>query len=131
MSNPLATVQEIYQAFGRGDIATILDSLASEVVWEIEGPASVSFTGVRHGVSGAAEFFLAIRKDHANPKLTIDEYIASGDTVAPFGRYQATMKATGKVADTPIAHYWKVRDNKVVRYVGFINSGAFEEALKA
>jgi len=51
--------------------------------------------------------------------------------VAAFGRYQATMKATGKVADTPIAHYWKVRDNKVVRYVGFINSGAFEEALKA
>jgi ketosteroid isomerase-like protein len=99
------------------------------LVWETEGPQSISFAGIRHGLTETTGFFEAIARDHSDPQLTIDHYVADGDTVATFGRYRAVMKATGKAADTPIAHYWTLRDNKVVRYVGFINSSAFEDAL--
>jgi hypothetical protein len=40
------------------------------------------------------------------------------------------MKATGKKFDSPIAHYWKFRDGKVARYVGFANTAAGVEALQ-
>jgi uncharacterized protein len=56
--------------------------------------------------------------------------VASGDIVMTIGRYAATMKATGKKFDTPIAHYWKFRDGKVVRYIGFANTAAAVEALQ-
>ena len=130
MSSLVSTVQEIYAAFGRGDVPGILSRLAEDVVWETEAPAAVSFGGIRHGIIETQGFFEAIGRDHSDPKLTMTEYVTSGDTVMAIGRYEATMKSTGRRADTPVAHYWKFRDGKVVRYVGFINSGAFVEALQ-
>lgn len=41
MENPVsnvATVQAIYDAFGRGDVATILDKLDDAVEWETSVP---------------------------------------------------------------------------------------------
>jgi uncharacterized protein len=125
-----ATVQELYAAFGRGDVPAILAKLAEDVAWESEGPAIISFSGIRHGKAEAKGFFDALGADHLNPQLTIAEYVASGDTVMTIGRYTATMKATGKKFDSPIAHYWKFRDGKVVRYIGFVNTAAAVEALQ-
>jgi uncharacterized protein len=124
-------VQEIYAAFGRGDVKAILDRVTDDVVWESEGPAIVAYTGIRHGKTEAAVFFQAIGADHSNPQLTIAEYVASGDAVMTIGRYSATMKATGKKLDTPIAHYWKFRDGKVARYVGFTDTAAAVDALRS
>jgi ketosteroid isomerase-like protein len=130
MSNLTAIVQELYAAFGRGDVPAILAKIADDVVWESEGPAIVSFSGIRHGTTETRGFFEALGADHSNPQLTIAEYVASGDTVMTIGRYTATMKATGKKFDSPIAHCWKFRDGKVVRYVGFANTAAAVEALQ-
>jgi ketosteroid isomerase-like protein len=47
------------------------------------------------------------------------------------GRYSAMMNSTGKTFDTPVAHYWKFRDGKIVRYVGFSNTAAGVEALQS
>jgi ketosteroid isomerase-like protein len=33
--------------------------------------------------------------------------------------------------DTPVAHYFKFRDGKVVRYINITNSAAFVEANRA
>src|SRR5579862_3494842 len=126
MSN-VETVQGLYAAFGRGDLPGILAMLADDVVWESEGPAIISFSGTRRGKTETAGFFEALGADHLNPQLTITDYVASGDTVMTLGRYAATMKATGKKFDSPIAHYWKFRDGKVVRYVGLANTAAAVE----
>lgn len=40
------------------------------------------------------------------------------------------MKATGKKFNSPIAHYWKFRDGKVFRYIGFSDTAAAVEALQ-
>ncbi len=130
MSDLAATVQEIYSAFGRGDVPAILARLADDVVLETEGPGIISFTGTRHGVAETKGFFDAIGKDHLNPVLTMTDFVASGDTVAAIGRYEATMKATGKRVSSPVAHYWKFRDGKVARYTGFLNTAAVVEALQ-
>ena len=45
-------------------------------------------------------------------------FLESSDTVAAFGRYAATGKATGVRVDPP-----QFRDGKVVRYVNFVNTG--------
>jgi uncharacterized protein len=124
------TVQGLYAAFGRGDISAIMAMLADDVVWESEGPAILSFTGTRRGKTETLGFFQALGSDHVNPQLTISDYVASGDTVMTLGRYAATMKATGKKFDSPIAHYWKFRDGKVIRYVGLSNTAAAVEALQ-
>jgi ketosteroid isomerase-like protein len=123
-------VQQLYAAFGRGDMPAVLAGLADDVVWEFESSPVDSLGGIRHGKTETVGFFQAIGADHVNPQLTIAEFVASGDTVKTIGRYTATMKATGKKIDTPIAHYWKFRDDKVIRYVGFSNTALVVDALQ-
>ena len=131
MSN-METVKEMYAAFGRGDVNSILSRLADNVSWEFEAPADLSWSGLRRGPQEAAGFFAGIAAEHADPALQMTEFFASGDAVAAFGRYQATVKASGIRVDTPVAHYFKFGpDGKVVRYVNVTNSGAFVEAKRA
>lgn len=61
MSN-LAAVQSIYEAFGRGDVAAILDLLAEDVEWEAWADNSSVKAGVptmvpRHGKDEVVKFF--------------------------------------------------------------------------
>ena len=62
MNDNLATISAIYEAFGKGDIPTILGHLADDVRWEEWADNSVVKAGVpwlqaRHGKPGALEFF--------------------------------------------------------------------------
>jgi ketosteroid isomerase-like protein len=130
MSDLIQKVKEIYAAFGRGDAPAILAELADDVSWEFETPAEISWGGARRGPAEVAGFFVGIANEHANPKLEMTEFVSSGDAVAAFGRYQATVRATGKRVDTPVGHYFQFRDRKVARYIGLVNSAAFVEANK-
>jgi ketosteroid isomerase-like protein len=131
MSDLIQTVKDAYSAFGRGDVAAILSMLAPDVSWEVEAPAEISFAGIRKGPEAVKGFFQAIANDHADPKLEITEYLGSADAVATFGRYKCTLKKTGKHVDTPVAHLFKFRDGKIVRFVDHINTAAFLEAAQS
>ena len=62
MSDHLASVKEIYEAFGRGDIPAILDRLADDIQWEPWADNTAQKAGVpwlmpRSGKAGVLEFF--------------------------------------------------------------------------
>ena len=126
--NHTQTVHAIYEAFGRCDIPFILSQLDNDVVWELEAPDVLGFAGIRRGPAEVVGFFEGIAKEHASPKLTISDVFAGGDKVAAFGRYDVTMKATGKPVSTPLAHFWTFHNGKVTRYVCYLNTAAFVEA---
>lgn len=131
MSDHIQTVKDAYAAFGHGDVATILSMLAPDVSWELEGPAEISFAGIRKGPEAVKGFFQGIANDYADPKLEITDYLSSADGVATFGRYKCTLKKTGKRVDTPMAHLFKFRGGKIVRFVDHINTAAFVEAAQS
>jgi uncharacterized protein len=130
MSDLVSKIKEIYAAFGRGDIAAILGSVTDDVSWEFEAPAEISWGGNRRGPAEAAGFFSGIAAEHIDPVLKMTEFFASEDAVAAFGRYDATLRATGVRVSTPVAHYFKFRDGKIARYINIINTGAFVEAAR-
>jgi len=62
MSNHLATAAAIYEAFGKGDIPTILSHMAEDVQWEQWADnsaqrADVPWLAPRQGRAGVLEFF--------------------------------------------------------------------------
>jgi ketosteroid isomerase-like protein len=125
MSKLTDQVKEMYAAFGRGDIATILASLADDVQWEFEAPAQISWSGIRRGPHEVAGFFSGIAAEHADPDLQMTEFFESSDAVASFGRYSVTLKKTGQRVDTPVAHYFQFRDGKVSKFINITNSAAY------
>jgi len=124
-------VQHLYAAFGRGDKQAILDRLSPDVEWTLEGPAIVPFAGRRVGPAQVEGFFDALATTQRDQKLTIDEYIASGDNVVAIGRYSATVLATGKPMDDALVHVFTIRGGKVVRYLNFTDTARMAEAYTA
>ncbi len=62
MNNNVATVNRIYEAFGKGDIPTIIDCLADNVQWEQWADNSAQKAGVpwmqtQKGKQGVLDFF--------------------------------------------------------------------------
>ena len=57
----LSVVQDVYGAFGQGDIPAILGMLTEDVAWGVEGRAGDYPTfGPRRGPAGALAFFQAM-----------------------------------------------------------------------
>ncbi len=50
-------IKSVYDAFGRGDLAYILDRLAEDVDWTLEGPAIIPYAGKRKGVAQGSNNF--------------------------------------------------------------------------
>jgi ketosteroid isomerase-like protein len=123
-------VQDMYAAFGRGDIQTILDHLASDVEWVLDGPSTIPFAGKRKGPVQVRGFFEALGGTQQDQKLTITDYIAQGDNVATVGRYSAKVKETGRQMDSAVAHIFTIRDGKVTRFLDFGDTAHMAEAYK-
>jgi ketosteroid isomerase-like protein len=130
MTGLVSKIKEIYAAFGRGEIERILSNATDDVSWEFEAPSTLSWSGIRKGRKEAAGFFAGIAAEHENPVLNMTDFFSTQDAVAAFGRYDATVRATGIRVSTPVAHYFKFRDGKISRYINIINSGAFLEAAR-
>jgi hypothetical protein len=124
-------IKSMYEAFGRGDIPSILSKLTSDTIWTTEGPEVIPYTGTRHGEEGVLSFFQSLGSTLDNMKLTTDRYIAQGDTVATFGRFAGTVKATGKSFDAPVGHYFEVHDGKVAVFIDIVETASIAAAYTA
>ncbi len=128
MPDLIAKVNELYAAFGRGDVQSMLANMTEDISWEFEAPAEISWGGIRRGPREAVGFFAGIAAEHADPKLEMAEYLSSVDSVAVFGRYQATVRKTGVRVDVPVGHLFKFHGDKVSRYVNLTNTAAWVQA---
>ena len=123
-----ALIQTLYDAFGRGDVQSILDNLTNDVQWGLEGPAIIPFAGLRIGQAQVQSFFEALGTTLHGVKLITDNFVAQGNLVASIGRFSGTVTATGKSFDVPIAHFFEIRDGKVARFVDFGDTAALADA---
>jgi ketosteroid isomerase-like protein len=130
MPDLIAKVKGFYDAFSRGDIATILENVADDISWEYEAPSEIFNAGTRHSRKEVAEYFSAIASQSDDHHLEMTEFFSTDDAVAAFGRYQGTVKSSGIRVDTPLAHYFKFRDGKVIRHVQLSNTAAILEAIR-
>ncbi len=73
----VALVKKLYDAFGKGDIQTIIDRLTEDVEWLSEGPSSVPYFGKMRGPAEVqSKFFGGLASTQQDMKLTMDDFIA-------------------------------------------------------
>jgi uncharacterized protein len=114
----IATIQSVYEAFGRGDVGHILDQVTDDVDW---ASCPESNTAPWHGVyAGKAElpnFFKGLGE------LEITDFtplsFGSNETdVMVVIHWEATAPETGKSVAMDIHHWWRFRDGKICFYRG-------------
>lgn len=124
------TIQDIYAAFGRGDVAFIVSQLTDDVRWVSHFDAVVPWGGDFSGTSRTPAFFDAIFQSVDVEAFEPQEFIAEGDTVVSVGEFACRVRATGKSARTRFAFIWKLRDGKVYSYEQF-HDPAVAEAFRS
>ena len=121
MSDNLAVIGAIYEAFGKGDIPTILGHLADDVRWEEWADNSAQKAGVpwlqaRHGKAGALEFFQVMGSRLQVTDFRVLSLMAGGNQVAAEIVIECDVKSTGRRFRDEEMHLWTLNaDGKVTR----------------
>jgi uncharacterized protein len=115
----IKTVEAMYEAFGRGDLAAILDSVTEDVDWAADTSSSAApWYGVRHGKQEVASFFQAFGSTMEVEEFTPLTYATNVDSVLAVVRCRAKARATGKSIDMNLHHYFRFSGDKVSYYRG-------------
>lgn len=123
-------IQSLYEAFGRGDAATVLGGLASDVDWnEAETQPYASGNPYDSPARVGQEVFGRIMGDFDGFTVTPAVFVAEGDRVVATGRYTGTAKNGGAVLNAQFAHVWTVRDGKVQAFQQYTDTAQVTAAL--
>jgi ketosteroid isomerase-like protein len=123
MADSLGVVRSVYEAFGKGDVQTVLGNLSDKVEWN-EAEHFTYWTGAPFIGHQAVlnNVFARVGQDFDNFKVDINRLVGCGDTVLCEARYRGTVKANGKPLDVQVAHVWDVRDGKVTRFQQYVDT---------
>ena len=105
MSN-VETVQQIYEAFGSGDVPAIIDKLDANVEWDTEVPVDgVPWLQPRRGAADVPGFFEALAPLNIT-RFEPHTWFADGDKVFVLIALDGT-NANGKPFNVPYeGHFW-------------------------
>jgi len=105
-----ALMRKLYDA--RGHVTIYKSRLADDLEYDIaEGFPN---GGVYRGIDTVVNDFFAFLADFDEFYAKGDEYFESGDHVIVLGRYFGVTKK-GRKVQSRFAHFWTIRDGKVVR----------------
>jgi ketosteroid isomerase-like protein len=128
MSDNIALVRSLYEAFNRGDAETVLGAFDENIEWyEAEG---MPYGGLHVGPQAVAEkVFGPVVDDVDGFSVTPDEAYSDGDEVVMVVTYRGTAKESGNELDNPAVHAWTVRDGKIARFRHFMDTVKYNEVL--
>lgn len=124
MSDPRPLVQEVYAAFGAGDLPNIIARLDPACVFEFVGPRSIPYCGRFVGHEAIQRFFALVAENDDIQVFEPREMLAGTDHVTVFGWERTRAKTSGRTFETEWVHVFKVAGGKVVAFKGFYDSAA-------
>jgi ketosteroid isomerase-like protein len=112
------TIEEIYAAFRRGDIRSIMDKLDDGVEWDVEVPVpGVPWLQPRRGKSEVPAFFQSLAP-LSFPTLDPHTFFEAGDRVLALIHLEVDHAPSGKHYSVPYeGHLWSFNEaGRIVKY---------------
>jgi ketosteroid isomerase-like protein len=124
-------IASLYEAFSKGDIPFILDSISDEFTWQDPcNPSIVPFGGRYEGKSGMGNFFQNLGGSVDTTLFNVDSFTSEGDKVVGTGQHGFTVRKNGKKALLDWAMVWKFKGDLPVAGRSYYNTAASENAFK-
>lgn len=124
--------QSLYEAFGRGDAATVLGAFHPEIVWNQAENHPYADRNPYVGPQQVAEGILArLVSEWEGFTVNPEALLQDGDAVVALGRYRGSFRATGRPLDAPFVHVWAVRDGRVTRFQQYTDTAQFARVTDA
>jgi ketosteroid isomerase-like protein len=118
-------VQQVYEAFGRGDIAAIVARLCDDVEWETPfARDAVPIGGRWRGHEEVVQFYAKIGENLEFLQFEPREFIAQGDRVVVLGFSRIRVKPTGRTLESEWVMVWGLREGKVAKFREYADTAA-------
>jgi ketosteroid isomerase-like protein len=132
MSNSnVQIVQQLYEAFGRGDAPAILNTLDENVDWYFVGKAEdVPFAGHYQGHQGMITFFSTVAQTAEVHEFGPREIMAFDDKVLVLGHERVRVRATDRIFETDWAHLFTIQGGKIVRLREYYDTATMAAAFR-
>src|SRR5207253_2506657 len=103
----VTAVQNLYAAFGKGDVPTILAAVRPDTAWSFNGalPAAPWHRPVR-GVGELPAFFQAMGESIELRRFEPREFVHCGPHVMVEVQIGYVVRKTGKIVDMTQIHWW-------------------------
>jgi uncharacterized protein len=129
----VALLKSLYDAFGRGDIPTVLGAMSPEIKWfEAEGnpyqPSGEAWVGPDAVLNN---LFMKLGSDWTGFAVHPESFRGAGDSVIVEARYSGTFNATGKNIDAQVCHIWDVKDGKVTKFQQYVDTAKLQDVMGA
>lgn len=124
MSDALSTIQNAYAAFGRGDIPGLLNLLAPDVSWQFIGDRRAPYTGRFRGPGQVGEWVTMVATVDGIQAFEPREFLVGPDHVTVVGFERTQALPNGRVFESEWIHVWQVRDGRISRFTGILDTEA-------
>jgi ketosteroid isomerase-like protein len=130
-SDHVTFVQQVYDAFARGDVPGVLGAFDAGIEWReaegfpyADGNPYVGPNAVLQGIFGR------IAAEWDNFTVQPHEALPTPDGAVVLGRYSGTFKATGRRVDAQFAHVWRIQNGKVRGFQQYTDTAQFDDATR-
>jgi hypothetical protein len=132
MSN-VQMMRDLYDAFGRGDIPTVLGAMDPGIEWhEAEGNPYDPGDQVWRGPDAVMQnLFMRLATEWDGFTAHPQEFHDAGSAVVVEGRYTGTYKETGRKFDAQVCHVWKIRDGKITSFQQYVDTAQMQDVTGA
>jgi uncharacterized protein len=125
------TIMAAYEAFGRGDVAAILDMVTDDIDWGGEAASNgAPWYGERHGKDAVALFFTDFGSAMEVDEFTPVTSAANETEVFTIIRFQGRSRRTGKSAAMNLHHYFRFQGGKIAYFRGTEDTAQTEAVLR-
>ena len=125
--------QDVYDAFGRGDIPAVLELFTPDMEWHpAEGHPFRPDGSPWIGRDAIAEgFFAQIGAAWTTFTVTPRTFHDAGDTVVVEGRYAGVLKGSEQTIDAQFCHIWTVQGGRMRSFQQYMDTAQLQQAAAA
>lgn len=130
MSN-VQLAQDVYAAFGRGDIPTVLAAFHPQLEWrEAEGnpyqPSGAPWVG---GQAVLENLFMRLGGEWDRFTVHVGTLHDAGEYVVMEGRYSGTFKPSGLSVDAQVCHVLRFKDGKLLSFQQYADTAQLQAVM--
>jgi uncharacterized protein len=123
--------QRLYEAFGRGDIPTVLEAMDPNIEWNEPQASGYPSAGTHRGPQEVSSIvFGTIPQYYQEFAIIPQEFVDAGERVFVLGEAVGKGKASGTAFRVSLVHILTFRDGKWVRFQEITDAGTIAAALK-
>lgn len=123
----LQLVQNVYAAFGRGDVPAILEVCAEDAEFGVISESNVPWHGIGAGRAYIVKFFQALDEHAMFTRFEPHSFVAGENGVACIVDFDATLKKNGKSVTNRALHHFTITNGRITRWNGSEDSAKVEK----